>query len=141
MENIAKSPAKVIEEFLNAVDLIMAEYKYAYDGVGEEEKVSLDLLHELEFAKDKQERNKVATKLQHCRKRRREYKDLLKRDEQLAHFFDDPQKRKFLNELRKLLGSQRKEEDYLNGERHYKPRAGRNGKNAVTQVTQKNGNV
>ena len=76
MENIAKSPAKVIEEFLNAVDLIMAEYKYAYDGVGQEEKVSLDLLHELEFAKDKQERNKVATKLQHCRKRRREYKDL-----------------------------------------------------------------
>lgn len=141
MENIAKSPAKVIEEFLNAVDLIMAEYKYAYDGVGEEEKVSLDLLHELEFAKDKQERNKVATKLQHCRKRRREYKDLLKRDGQLAHFFEDPQKRKFLNELRKLLGSQRKEEDYLNGERHYKPRAGRSGKNAVTPVTPKNGLV
>lgn len=141
MENIAKSPAKVIEEFLNAVDLIMAEYKYAYDGVGEEEKISLDLLHELEFAKDKQERNKVATKLQHCRKRRREYKDLLKRDEQLARFFEDPQKRKFLNELRKLLGSQRKEEDYLNGERHYKPRAGRSSKNAVTPVTPKNGLV
>ena len=77
----------------------------------------------MEFAGDRAERNRVATKLQTSRKQRRRMKDLMKRDEQVVKFFEDPENRKILNKMRQLLGRQRKEEEYLEGERTYKPRA------------------
>lgn len=76
----------------------------------------------MEFAGDRAERNRVATKLQTSRKQRRRMKDLMKRDEQVVKFFEDPENRKILNKMRQLLGRQRKEEEYLEGERTYKPR-------------------
>ena len=77
----------------------------------------------MEFAGDRAERNRVATRLQTSRKQRRRMKDLMKRDEQVVKFFEDPENRKILNKMRQLLGRQRKEEEYLEGERTYKPRA------------------
>ena len=76
----------------------------------------------MEFAGDRAERNRVATKLQTSRKQRRRMKDLMKRDEQVVKFFEGPENRKILNKMRQLLGRQRKEEEYLEGERTYKPR-------------------
>lgn len=76
----------------------------------------------MEFAGDRAERNRVATRLQTSRKQRRRMKDLMKRDEQVVKFFEDPENRKILNKMRQLLGRQRKEEEYLEGERTYKPR-------------------
>ena len=70
------SPAKVLEEFLNAVAASKQEYQYAYDAVNEEDRRLQDLLHEMEFAQNKAERNRSATKLQQSRRRRREYKDM-----------------------------------------------------------------
>ena len=58
------SPAKVLEEFLNAVAASKQEYQYAYDAVNEEDRRLQDLLHEVEFAPNKAERNRSATKLQ-----------------------------------------------------------------------------
>ena len=76
----------------------------------------------MEFAKDRSERNKVATRLQQSRKSRRNNKDLVKMNEKLVKFFEDQKNRDTLNRLRQLLGQQRKEEEYLLGERTYKPR-------------------
>ena len=76
----------------------------------------------MEFAGDRAERNRVATRLQTSRKQRRRMKDLMKRDEQVVKFFEGPENRKILNKMRQLLGRQRKEEEYLEGERTYKPR-------------------
>ncbi len=117
-----RSPAKEIEAFLNFVDDCRSEYRYAYDAVGEEDYRLQDLLHEMEFAKDKAERNRVATRLQASRRLRRESKDTVQLNEEIVKFFDDKKNREVLNCMRQLLGKQRKVEEYLNGERTYKPR-------------------
>lgn len=116
------SPAKVLEEFLNAVAASKQEYQYAYDAVNEEDRRLQDLLHEMEFAQNKAERNRSATKLQQSRRRRREYKDMVKKNEKLVKFFEEQKNREILNRMCQLLGQQRKEEEYLASERTYKPR-------------------
>lgn len=119
------SPAKHLEEFLNYVDACTKEYKLAYDSVSEEDKRLTDLVHAIEFAKDKAERNRMATCLQQSRKARRRDKDIAQRDEKLVKFFEDQNNRATLNRMRQLLGQQRKVEEYLQSERVYKPRAGK----------------
>ena len=119
-----KNPAEELERFLNYIDACRQEYKYAYDMVGEEDKRLQDPLHEMEFAKDKAERNRVATKLQRSRNRR-ENKDIVLMNEKVVEFFNEPKNRDTLNRMRQLLGQQRKEEEYLMGERAYIPRVGR----------------
>ena len=116
------SPAKVLEEFLNAVAASKQEYQYAYDAVNEEDRRLQDLLHEMDFAPNKAERNRSAAKLQQSRRRRREYKDMVKKNEKLVKFFEEQKNRETLNRMRQLLGQQRKEEEYLASERTYKPR-------------------
>ena len=110
-----RTPAQQLEEFLNFVDQCYTDYRYAYEAVNEEDKRLQDLVHEIEFAPDKAERNRVATRLQHSRKERRRNKDTVK-------FFDEKGHRDTLNKMRQLLGRQRKEEEYLFGEMVYKPR-------------------
>ena len=46
----------------------------------------------------------------------------VKRLELIVKFFDEPNPKNTLNKMRQLLGKQRKEEEYLNGERHYNNR-------------------
>ena len=116
------SPAKALEEFLNAVAASKQEYQYAYDAVNEEDRRLQDLLHEVEFAPNKAERNRSATKLQQSRRRRRECKDIVKKNEKLVKFFEEQKNRETLNRMRQLLGQQRKEEEYLASERTYTPR-------------------
>jgi len=117
-----KKPSEELAAFLNFVDSCTQEYWWACDGVSEEDKRLQDLLHAMEFASDKAERNRVATKLQISRRTRWTRKDLVKRDERIVKFFEEPENRKTLNRMRQLLGQQRKEEEYLEGERTYKPR-------------------
>lgn len=117
-----RSPAEALENFLNYVDAAASEYRGAYDAVNTEDRRLQDLLHEIEFAADKNERNRTATKLQQSRKLRRENKDVVKRNERLVKFFEEQKNRDTLNRMRQLLGQQRKEEEYLNSERIYKKR-------------------
>lgn len=117
-----RSPAEALEDFLNYVDDAASEYRGAYDAVNTEDRRLQDLLHEMEFAADKNERNRTATKLQQSRKLRRENKDVVKRNERLVKFFEEQKNRETLNRMRQLLGQQRKEEEYLNSERIYKKR-------------------
>lgn len=122
MQEKIRTPAQSLEAFLNAVDQHTAEYKLAADIVSEEDKRLQDLLHAMEFAADKAERNRVATQLHNSRKLRRMYKDIMHQDELIVKFFEEDQNRKVLNKLRQLLGRQRREEEFLAGERVYKPR-------------------
>lgn len=117
-----KNPSDQLAEFLNFVDRCHAAYRLSYDGVNGEDRRLQDLLHEIEFAIDKAERNRVATKLQHSRRERRQNKDIVKLYEQVVRFFEDQNNRRTLNQMRQLLGRQRKEEEYLFSDREYKPR-------------------
>ena len=99
-----RSPAEALEDFLNYVDDAASEYRGAYDAVNTEDRRLQDLLHEMEFAADKNERNRTATKLQQSRKLRRENKDVVKRNERLVKFFEEQKNRDTLNRMRQLLG-------------------------------------
>jgi hypothetical protein len=115
-------PSKHLEDFLNFLDQCAREYQYAYDNVSKEDRRLQDLLHEMEFAADKAERNRVATKLQGSRRERRRNKDMVKLYEKIVRFSEDQSNRRTINLLRQLLGQQRKEEEYLQSKRIYKKR-------------------
>lgn len=122
MDKREKEPSEVLSDFLNYIDRIRYEYKAAEDAMKTEDKRLQDLLHELEFAEDKAARNRVATKLQRSRRARRHQKDEMMRLELIVYFFDDPTPKSAVNKMRQLLGRQRKQEEFLNGERHYNKR-------------------
>lgn len=115
-------PSRHLEDFLNFLDQCAREYRYASDNMATEDKRLQDLLHELEFAADKAERNRVATSLQRSRRERRRSKDKVKLYERIVKFSEDQNNRRTINLLRQLLGQQRKEEEYLRSNRTYKKR-------------------
>ena len=121
-----RKPSEVISEFLNYVDFAIREYKSAYENVNIEDKSLQDYVHAIEFARDKSERNRQATALQRSRRYRRAEKDKTLLYGEIEKFFEDSNNRAFLNKLRQLLGRQRKEEEYLTGNRVYKKRGGDN---------------
>lgn len=123
MRNKRKTPAEQLSEFLNFVEQSYADYQIASEALKEEDRRLQDLLHEMEFAADKAERNRVATKLQKSRRERRKNKDTVKLNEQVVRFFEEKPHRDTLNKMKQLLGRQRKEEEYLFGERVYKQKA------------------
>ena len=118
----SKSPAGQLTDFLNFIDSCIQEYRFAYGAVNDEDKRLQDLIHEMEFAADKAERNRVATKLQRSRRTRRENKDIVMRNKLIVEFFEESANKKVLNQMRQLLGRQRREEEFLQSERTYKPR-------------------
>jgi hypothetical protein len=117
-----QKPSTYIEAFLNFIDSAKSSYQFAYDTVGEEDKRLQDYLHELELAEGKSEKGKASTKLRNSRISRRINKDITLEYEDIVNFFNEPRNRDTLNQLRQLLGRQRKTESYLYGERIYKPR-------------------
>ena len=116
------SPAEQLAGFLNFVDQCTTEYRLACDTVSEEDKRLQDLLHGIEFSENRSEAAKELTKLRRSRKVRRENKDAVKRYQLIVEFFNDQNNKATLNKMRQLLGRQRKEEEFLNGKRVYKPR-------------------
>ena len=45
--------------------------------------------------------------------------------ELIVNFFNESEHKRTMNKMRQLLGQQRKEEKFLNGEKVYKPRVGK----------------
>ena len=117
-----KEVSDVLQEFLNYIDQCRNAYQLAQGAVELEDKRLQDLLHELEFAENVNEKRRSGTKLQQSRRERRRQKDEVKRLRLLIEFFNDPANNSTLNKMRQLLGRQRKEEEFLNGDRIYKPR-------------------
>lgn len=117
-----QNPSEQLKQFLDFTDESRRIFSMAQDAVQVEERRQIDLLHEIEFAPNAKERNRVATKLHRCRENRRTYKDMVKRYEMIVNFFADSQNQRVINQMRQLLGRQRKEEEYLDGERVYKKR-------------------
>lgn len=117
-----KEASETLSEFLDFLDTCERQYQTAKDAVGLEDRRLQDLLHELEFAQDKAERNRVATKFQRSRRERRRQKDEVQRLELIVNFFNEQNHKNTVKKMRQLLGRQRKEEEFLKGKRTYKPR-------------------
>lgn len=98
------------------------EYQYYFDKVGEQEKKQNDLLHFLELDDaNYSDRCKTATQLRHCLLERRYYKDRVEERAPIAEFLADPQNKKLLDSLGRVLGEVRRAERYHTN-RSYTPR-------------------
>ena len=78
----------------------------------------------MEFAKDKGQRNKIATKIHQNQKKRRAAKDRKMELEKTATFFVDSGNKAFIGKLKRLLKDQRDIEKYLENDRTYTRRVG-----------------
>ncbi len=117
-----RKPSEVITEFLNFLEASKNEYEAAYADVGAEDKKAQTFLHDLEFAPNKNERNKVATRFQQSRRTRRKAKDRVKLYEHIHNFYMDKQNQNLIKALRQLQNEQITEEKYLFGDREFKNR-------------------
>lgn len=122
MNKSNNNPSDILSDFLNYISDCKEEYQAAYEAVGKEDKRLQDLLHELEFAPDENNKRRAGTKLQQSRRERRRRKDEMMRLELIVNFFNEPPHKSTLNKMRQLLGRQRKQEEFLDGDRHYNPR-------------------
>ena len=119
---MAKKSSEYISEFLNFVSEAQIKHRIYSEEVVNQDKLTQDYLHSLELDDLKcDERSKVATKLAINRKDRRYYKDRVEEFEPIVEFFADPQHKKMLNLMTKVLGDVRKAESYHKN-RRYIPR-------------------
>ena len=117
-----RRPSEIINEFLNFLEYAKVEYEAAYADVGKEDSKVQTFLHDTEFAANKAERNKIATKLQQSRKERRKAKDRVQLFENVHSFYTDKQNQNLLKALRRLQSEQNTVEKYLFGNREFKNR-------------------
>lgn len=117
-----KNPSEIISEFLNFLEYGKTAYECAYSDVGKEDSKVQTFLHDMEFAPNKAERNKIATRLQQSRRLRRKAKDRAQLYENIHKFFTDKQNQNFLKALRRLQNEQKAMEKYLFGNREFKNR-------------------
>lgn len=117
-------PSDRLEQFLNYLESVKEEYEANFAIVGEEDKRLQDLLHALEFAPNKKERNKIATQFQQSRRRRRKAKDKVMELEKVYEFQKDQANRPVLKRLKATITQQKGNEQYLSGPREYKKRVG-----------------
>lgn len=117
-------PSQQIDEFLGFIKECQAEYEKSIQEVWKHDKKKQDQLHDLEFANNYEERNKVATRIHKERVERRKCKDSAEMVNKIAKFCADNQNKPFLKRLKQLADEQRKTEEFLLGERHYNRRGG-----------------
>lgn len=117
-------PSETLERFLDYLEDVKEEYEANFAIVGEEDRRLQDLLHALEFAPNKQERNKIATQFQQSRKRRRKAKDKVKELEKVYEFQKDQANRPVLKRMKAVITQQKGNEQFLAGPREYKKRVG-----------------
>lgn len=119
MKEAAKPLSETIEEIIHLMDWCRKEYQEAKQEIKTEDARLQDFLHAIEFASDKNERNRLVTKLRESRIRRRKGKDRMLELEFILQYLNNPAHNKALNGLKQLLENQRKREAYLKGDRKY----------------------
>ncbi len=117
-----RKPSEIITEFLNFLEISEQKYETAYEDVGKEDNKLQTFLHDMEFAPNKSERNKIATRLQQSRKTRRKAKDCTQLYEKIHNFYTEKQNSNPLKALRRLLNEQITMEKYLFSDREFKNR-------------------
>lgn len=124
-----QKPSEVIDAFLKFLEDASVEHIDCIKTVDLCGKKNIDYLHDMEFAKDKGERNKIATKIHNNQIIRRKAKDRSMELEKVAAFFTDKSNKPFIGQLKRLLKEQRDKEKYLENDREYIRRAGEESDN------------
>ena len=120
-----RNQSEVIAAFIRLVEKTPKVYEAARTAVNTEDKLTSDLLHEIELqGTNCNIRSKTATRLRENRLDRRYYKDIVEELEPLYDFMQDKENRKVIKKLEAVLGKMRKEEAY-HADRTYHPRVNR----------------
>lgn len=119
-----RKPSEVIEDFLSFLENANKEHIECEQTVEICNKRNIDYLHDMEFAKDKGERNRIATKIHDNQVQRRTAKDRALELDKPAAFFTDKNNKAFIGQLKRLIKEQKERESYLANEREYVRRAG-----------------
>ena len=101
-----------IKEFLDFVEACQNSYALACENMRREDDRLQDLLHAIEFETKARERSKMCTKLHNSRIERRYNKNIVELTEDIVNFFQEPQHKKTLEQMKQLLGKVRKVEKY-----------------------------
>lgn len=123
-------PSEVIESFIKFLEDASRTHIMCETNVDTCGKKNIDYLHDMEFAKDKSARNKIATKIHNNQVERRNAKDKVLLFEKPAIFFQDKMNKSFIGQLKRLLKEQRDREAYLESQREYSRRAGEDNDNS-----------
>ncbi len=121
-----RKQSEVIEDFLSFLENANKNHIECEQIVEICNKRNIDYLHDMEFAKDKGERNRIATKIHNNQVQRRAAKDRSMELEKIASFFVDKNNKAFIGQLRRLLKEQKDREKFLASDREYVRRAGDN---------------
>ena len=122
MDGQYRKPSDVTQEFVDFLEESKAVYENARKKCEEYASMERHIYwaHKFEFAKDRNERNRLATKYQNERKERRRYKNICDDYKILAGFINSDNNKGALKRLKGLIEVQRREEEYISNKRVYK---------------------
>ena len=111
-----------LSDFLDFIKKVERDYVYYSQLLGNEDKLTQDLLHKLELeSTGYRDRNKIATALATSRKDRRYYKDQVEELQPLYDVITESKHKSSIEQFKQALGKTRKAEAY-HKERRYYPR-------------------
>lgn len=126
MKRNEKRPSEIISDFIELMKTAQEQYADAKKKCSELDSFERHEYwdHLFEFAKDKSERNKLATSFQKERKRRREYKDIVDLYIRINDFVSSENNKAVLKRMNGMLTMQKNQEEYLLSDREYKKKGG-----------------
>jgi len=109
-----------LSDFLDFIKKVERDYAYYSQLLGNEDKLTQDLLHKLELENTGyRDRNKIAASLATSRKDRRYYKDQIEELQPLFDIVTDSKHKSCIEHLKQALGKIRKSEAYHKDRRYY----------------------
>ena len=115
--------SEIVGTFLDWLKEMDELQKSSWEIVIEEDAKNQDFFHEMEFETNNKKRSVIATRLHNSRVRRREAKDISKKLKPISDYIKEATARSHIKHLKKMAGDLKAAEDFVNGERTYKPRS------------------
>ena len=123
--------SEVVGAFLDWLKWAEELQKTSWDIVLQEDAKNQDFMHEMEFETRCEKRSLIATRLHDSRVRRRKAKDTSKKLKPVVDYIREATARSHIKHLKKMAGDLKAAEDFVNGERTYKPRSKNEGISSV----------
>lgn len=127
--------SEILSTFLRFIESAKSDYRFFYEEVNRQDKLTQDYLHSLELDElNRNQRSKIATALRNNRRDRRHCKDMAEELSPLITFLEDPQSQKLIRGLERVLGETRKQEE-VHQRRFYVPKVKKRNVSEVDAVS------
>ena len=123
----ASDASEVFKAFMNWLTDMDEIQKKSWQTVIDEDNKVQDFMHKIEFESQNKKRSVICTRFHNSRVKRREAKDTSQRLKPLADFVKEAKVRNLIKLMKTTQEALKKEEDFVFGERVYKPRSEKGG--------------